>query len=170
LFIVLRPAQELFTHMETSPLPVKGCKIYARRSAPLSRGESLSCYTYCDTGLRFFRLHMKDRPFSRLLRHAWGCGGSILTRILTGGFQTEQEICEFKIISDVKKHDIANCNFINTKHTYRFLFYTGLEDAWEKKLQFFLRKFCTEKILCKPYYQSFEYWIHDLICWMEISM
>jgi hypothetical protein len=27
LFIVLRPAQEYFTYMETSPLPVKGCKI-----------------------------------------------------------------------------------------------------------------------------------------------
>jgi hypothetical protein len=27
LFTVLRPAQELFTYMETSPLPVKGCKI-----------------------------------------------------------------------------------------------------------------------------------------------
>ena len=24
---VLRPAQEYFTYMETSPLPVKGCKI-----------------------------------------------------------------------------------------------------------------------------------------------
>jgi hypothetical protein len=28
LFIVLRPAQEYFTYMETSPLPVKGCKIW----------------------------------------------------------------------------------------------------------------------------------------------
>jgi hypothetical protein len=27
LFTVLRPAQESFTYMETSPLPVKGCKI-----------------------------------------------------------------------------------------------------------------------------------------------
>jgi hypothetical protein len=27
LFTLLHPAQEYFTHMETSPLPVKGCKI-----------------------------------------------------------------------------------------------------------------------------------------------
>jgi hypothetical protein len=27
LFTVLRPAQEFFTYMEMSPLPVKGCKI-----------------------------------------------------------------------------------------------------------------------------------------------
>ena len=26
LFGVFRPNQEVFTHMETSPLPVKGCK------------------------------------------------------------------------------------------------------------------------------------------------
>jgi hypothetical protein len=83
---VLRPAQELFTYMETSPLPVKGCKIYAyaRRSGPLSRERSFSCHTCCDTGPRFFRCHPKDRPVSRLLRHTWGYGGSILTQILTG--------------------------------------------------------------------------------------
>jgi hypothetical protein len=27
LFTVLRPAQEFFTYMKTSPLPMKGCKI-----------------------------------------------------------------------------------------------------------------------------------------------
>jgi hypothetical protein len=27
LFTVLRPAQEFFIYMETSPLPVRGCKI-----------------------------------------------------------------------------------------------------------------------------------------------
>jgi hypothetical protein len=33
LFTVLHPTQEYFTYMETSSLPVKGCKIlaYARR-------------------------------------------------------------------------------------------------------------------------------------------
>jgi hypothetical protein len=50
--------------VETSPLPVNGCKIwaYARRSGPLSREGSLSCHTCCDTGPRFFRSHQKDRP------------------------------------------------------------------------------------------------------------
>jgi hypothetical protein len=64
LFTVLRPAQEYFTYMETSPLPVKGCKILASAgcSGPLSREGSLSCYTCCDTGLQFFRSHPKDRP------------------------------------------------------------------------------------------------------------
>jgi hypothetical protein len=64
LFTILRPAQKFFTFMETSPLPVKGCKIlsYARRSGPLRREGSLSCHTCCDTGPRFFRSHPKDRP------------------------------------------------------------------------------------------------------------
>ena len=64
-FTVLRSIQEFFfTRMETSPLPVEGCKIqaYARRSGPLSREGSLSCHTCCDTGPRFFRSHPKDRP------------------------------------------------------------------------------------------------------------
>jgi hypothetical protein len=64
ILTVLRPAQEFFTCMETSPLPVKGCKIwaYARRSGPLSREGALSCHTCCDKGPRFFRSHPKDRP------------------------------------------------------------------------------------------------------------
>jgi hypothetical protein len=33
LFTVLRPAQEYFTYMETSPLPVKGCKFWPKLGA-----------------------------------------------------------------------------------------------------------------------------------------
>jgi hypothetical protein len=81
LFTVLRPAQEFFTYMETSPLPVKGCKIlaYARRSGPLSREGSLSPVVTRDLG--FFGLIRRTASFSRLLRHTRGCRGSILTRI-----------------------------------------------------------------------------------------
>jgi hypothetical protein len=64
IIYVFRPAQEFLTYTETSPLPVKGCKIlpYARGSGPLSREGSLSCHTCCDTGTRFFRPHPKNRP------------------------------------------------------------------------------------------------------------
>jgi hypothetical protein len=34
--------------------------------------------------LGFSGLIRRTAPFSRLLRHAWGCGGPILARILTG--------------------------------------------------------------------------------------
>jgi hypothetical protein len=56
-------------------------------SGPLSREGSLSCHTFCDTGPRGFSgLIRRTAPFNRLLQHTWGCGGSILTRILTGIF------------------------------------------------------------------------------------
>jgi hypothetical protein len=65
-FSVLRPSQEFFTYMETSPLSVKGFKIeaYARHLGPLSREGSLSCHTCCDTGPLFFRSHPKNHPHS----------------------------------------------------------------------------------------------------------
>lgn len=47
----LLEAWEFFTHMNTSPLPVKG---YARHLWLLSRGVSLACHTYYDTGHAFF--------------------------------------------------------------------------------------------------------------------
>jgi hypothetical protein len=83
LFTVLRPAQEYFTYMETSPLPLKvgRIKAYARLSGPLSREGSLSCHICCDTGPRFFRSHPKDRPIQSPLTTHKGCGGPIL---LTG--------------------------------------------------------------------------------------
>jgi hypothetical protein len=68
---VLRPAEEFVSYnMEMSPLPVKGCKIYiyARRSGPWSREESLSCHICCDMGPRFFWFHPKDRPIQSLLK------------------------------------------------------------------------------------------------------
>jgi hypothetical protein len=50
-------------------------------SGPLSRERSLSCHTCCDTGPRvFFGLIRRTTPTSRLLRHTWRCGESILTR------------------------------------------------------------------------------------------
>jgi hypothetical protein len=67
LFTVLRPAQEFFTYMVTSPLPA-----YARRWRPLSREGSLSCHTYCDTGPRFFRSHPKDHPIQSPLTTRMG--------------------------------------------------------------------------------------------------
>jgi hypothetical protein len=65
--MVLRPAQEYFTYMETSPCTAgEGLQnlgfINARRSGPLSREGSLSCHTCCDTGPRFFRSHPIGPP------------------------------------------------------------------------------------------------------------
>ena len=49
---VYRPTREFFAHMETSPLPVKGCKLivtYAQHSWSLNSEGSLEYHTYCDS-------------------------------------------------------------------------------------------------------------------------
>ena len=67
-FVCLHPNREFFTHMDTSPLPVKGCKLtYTRHSWPLDSEGSLACHTYCDTGHPFIILrdtHTCCRAFS----------------------------------------------------------------------------------------------------------
>jgi hypothetical protein len=42
--------------------------------------------------LGFSGLIQRTASFSRLLRHAWGCGGPILTRILTGSYPFEEDL------------------------------------------------------------------------------
>jgi hypothetical protein len=98
LYRVLRPAQEYFTHMETSPLPVKGCKFRPMLgSQGLWAGRDLYRATPAVTrDLGFTGLIQRTAPFSRLLRHTRGCGGSILTRILTG-----LGLMEMKCIFDI---------------------------------------------------------------------
>jgi hypothetical protein len=74
--------------MEMSPLRWNAAKFRSMLSAHgfwAGPGGSSSCHNYWDTrDLGFSGLIRRATPFSRLLRHAWGCGGSILTRILTG--------------------------------------------------------------------------------------
>ena len=67
---------ENFTHMETSPLPVKSCKLTcARDSWPLSSEGSLTCHTYCDTGHSFIMVISEDPWHSLLLLSVsqWSC-------------------------------------------------------------------------------------------------
>jgi hypothetical protein len=64
LFTVSRPAQEFFTNMETSPLPVKGCKIGAQG---LWAGRDLYHATPTVTrDLGFSGLIRRTAPYSRL--------------------------------------------------------------------------------------------------------
>jgi hypothetical protein len=106
--------------METSPLPVKGCKFsaYARRSGPLSREGSLSCDTCCDTGPRFFRSYPKDRPIQSPLTTRWGCRGPILTRILKGLFSSrttgpEKLIFTWQLSDIIQNQVFVFCFFLN---------------------------------------------------------
>ena len=58
VFDVYRPTREIFTHMETSSLPVKDCN--ARHLWPLSSEGSIACHTYCDTGHPFIMVISED--------------------------------------------------------------------------------------------------------------
>ena len=73
----------VFTHMETSRLPVKGCK---------SNSEgSLACHTYCDMGHPFTMVISKDPWHSHLLQsvYQWSCHYLYLRlRSVATGIQT----------------------------------------------------------------------------------
>jgi hypothetical protein len=75
--------QEFFTYMETWPLPVKFRPLPGAQG--LWAGRGLYRATPAVTrNLGFSGLIRRTAPFSRLLRHTRGYGGSILTWILTG--------------------------------------------------------------------------------------
>jgi hypothetical protein len=88
IFTVLRPAQEYFTYMETSPLPVNGTiKIPPCSKALSAEHRPKFCSPPAVTrDLGFSGLIRRTAPSSRLLRHTRGCGEPILTRILTGPY------------------------------------------------------------------------------------
>jgi hypothetical protein len=99
-----------FSHMETLPLPVKGCKIYAydRRSSTLSREGSSSCLTWYDTGLTqgfgVPDLIRTTAPFNRLSRLARGCGEPDGVEDLMNNNRSLREIhCVIKVL-------LHNCN------------------------------------------------------------
>ena len=71
LFGVYLPTREFFTHMETSPLPVKACKFW-----PLlgTHGNwAVTCHTYCDMGLPFIMVIPRTRDTHTCCR-AFGSG------------------------------------------------------------------------------------------------
>ena len=63
VFEIYRPTREIFTHMETSLLPVKVCckfwPILGDHGHLLSSEGSLACHPYCDTGLPFIIGHLR---------------------------------------------------------------------------------------------------------------
>jgi hypothetical protein len=81
LFSVLHPAQEFFIDIETSPLPVKVARFMC-----FAQGGIITVPHLLWHGASVFLVSLEGHSpqFGRLKRHTRGCGGSILTRILTG--------------------------------------------------------------------------------------
>ena len=73
LFGVLHPTREVFNLMETSQLPVEGCKFWlvlgthGHWAWPLSSEGSLACHTFCDMEHPFKIVISEDPWHSHLL-------------------------------------------------------------------------------------------------------
>ena len=61
------PTRDFFTRMETSPLPVKGCKFWPM----LGTHGHEQCHTYYDTGHPFIMVISEDQLNSHLLPSVW---------------------------------------------------------------------------------------------------
>jgi hypothetical protein len=86
LFTVLRPAQEYYITWRRHHCRWRAAKFRPMLGAQgLWAGRDLYRATPAVTrGLSFSGLIRRTAPFSRLLQHTRGCGGSILAQILTG--------------------------------------------------------------------------------------
>jgi hypothetical protein len=117
------------------------------RSILGAQGLSLSCHTCCDTGRRFFLSHPKDRPIqSPLTTYEGGCGGSILTRILTGfkfnsnppniyklwrqSIMYKKNNSEFKGQNSLKINGRGSIPSISIQSYRSYLTYTSVNVSW----------------------------------------
>ena len=66
-----RPIRDFSTHMETSLLPVKGCKFFHLCSALMAIEHSIACHTFCNTWHRFIMVISEDPWHSHLMLSIW---------------------------------------------------------------------------------------------------
>jgi hypothetical protein len=123
LFTVLHLAQEFFTYLETSPLPVSNM-LGARGLWACHAGLGRDLYRSIPTvtwDLGFSGLIQRTTPFSLLLWQAWGCRGPILTRILTR--------------SHTVSKTLQRWGWANPSLTLFYSFYDGEKKTRNKKKQ-----------------------------------
>ena len=68
LCLFFSSTREFFTCLETSPLPVKGCKFWPMLG---TYGHSLVCHTFCDMGDSFLMVISQDPWHSHLIPSVW---------------------------------------------------------------------------------------------------
>ena len=80
------PIEKFFSHMETTPLPVKGCKLRpVCHSWPLGSEGSLTCNTYCDMEDPFIMVITKACDTTLLLSvQEWSCHFLFFTLVCRG--------------------------------------------------------------------------------------
>ena len=65
------PLEIFFTPLETTQLPVKGCKFWTVPETYGRWDDSLACYTYCDKGHQFIVVICEEPWHSHLLPSVW---------------------------------------------------------------------------------------------------
>ena len=73
LFGVFRPTREFFTHLETSPFPLKCFKLWTLLGTygHMCSEGFLACHTNCDMGYLFIMVIYDDPSHSHLLPSVW---------------------------------------------------------------------------------------------------
>ena len=72
LFWVFRTTRDFFTHMETWPWLVRGCKFdLCSALMAIEQWGFLACHTYCNTGHLFIMVISEDLWHSHLLPRVW---------------------------------------------------------------------------------------------------
>ena len=98
MFGVFRLIWELFTHLETSPLPVKDYSLWSIPDTqlwPLNREDSLMCHTCCDTDQSFIMVICNDLWHSHLAeRLAVERSLLVLTSLSRPGIELRFPACE----------------------------------------------------------------------------
>ena len=101
--------------METSTLPVKGCKslTYARHSWPLNGEGSLACITLCQTGVSVYNVHLRELMALTLIaeRFAVELSQIVLTSYVCRGLDsnTQSSACEANVLTHGAIAAIAGC-------------------------------------------------------------
>jgi hypothetical protein len=99
LFTLLRPAHEYYFSLIWRR---HHCRWRAAKFRPMlsTKGHWAERDPHAVTrDLGFYGLIRRTAPFSRLLRHTRGCGGSILTRILTGSIGRDGRV-KLNVVND----------------------------------------------------------------------
>ena len=114
-----RPTREFFTHIETSPLSVKGCKFWPILS-PSGHWKvrvSLACHSYCNTGRPFIMVFSNDSCYS----HIECLVGDQLSlpvskTYVCSGLDLNKQLFAFAAKTRINCPTMATFQFLSTRH------------------------------------------------------
>ena len=156
--------------METSLLPVKGCKFFtfARHSWPLSNEGSLTCHTCCDTGIPFIMVISEDPWHLHLLPSVWQASCHYLFLWLS------LSIHYFTSWND-QTGNYLHPDYAQTQNVTLFLWWPPLNCKCDQIVKCHIIKWQPQYITQRPpdnffYMVPTSFFINDYIKWIKISL